>query len=482
MASMGPFDISPPRENPDGAIDSCVIIPHQPVQSGHEAEHEMSPVTIRDIRVILTEPDDIRLVIVKVETSEPGLYGLGCATFTMRPTAVVAAIEDYLRPFLIGRDVADIEDIWQSSYVSSYWRNGPVLNNALGGIDMALWDVKGKMAGMPVYDLLGGKAREAAAVYVHASGDVPEAVEEAVRRFMEDGFHHVRVQVDTPGFEFNYGTGIGTTESDLDYGRVTRGGSTAHDPQDGPKWVTQRLRKYEPGVRYQHPAGVFEPKPYIRSVLALLEHLRNSLGDRIELLHDVHERLPAVLGVQFAKDVEQFNLFFLEDLFAPEDNDYFRLVRKQSAAPLAMGEIYSNPHEIMPVVKDRLIDFLRVHISYYGGITPAKKLAALCEAFGVRTAWHGPGDTSPVGHAANLMLDLNTPNFGIQEYAMFLPRTREVFPGCPEVRDGFMWDNGKPGLGVDIDEDLAARYPFKEQAWGGAWDTIRRADGSMVRP
>ena len=203
MASMGPFDISTPHENPDGAIDSCVIIPHHPVQSGHEAEHEMSPVTIRDIRVILTEPDDIRLVIVKVETSEPGLYGLGCATFTMRPAAVVAAIEDYLRPFLIGRDVADIEDIWQSSYVSSYWRNGPVLNNALGGIDMALWDVKGKMAGMPVYDLLGGKAREAAAVYVHASGDVPEAVEEAVRRFMEDGFHHVRVQVDTPGFEFN---------------------------------------------------------------------------------------------------------------------------------------------------------------------------------------------------------------------------------------------------------------------------------------
>lgn len=147
-----------------------------------------------------------------------------------------------------------------------------------------------------------------------------------------------------------------------------------------------------------------------------------------------------------------------------------------------MGEIYSNLHEIIPVVKDRLIDFLRVRISYYGGITPAKKLAALCEAFGVRKAWHGPGDTSPVGHAANLMLDLNTPNFGIQEYAMFLPRTREPFPGCPEVRDGFMWHNGKPGLGIDIDEGLAARYPFKEQAWGGAWVTIRRANGSMVRP
>jgi len=427
----------------------------------------MTNVTIRDIRVILTEPDNIRLVVVKVETSEPDLYGIGCATFTQRPSAVVAAVEDYLRPFLIGKDVADIEDIWQSSYVSSYWRNGPVLNNALSGVDQALWDIKGKMAGMPVYDLLGGKARDAAAVYVHASGPEPEVVEEQVRALIEQGFHYIRVQTSTPGFA-TYGNREGSGQQ--------------RDPQDGPTWVTKRLRDYDSSKLYAHPGGVFEPKPYIRSALALFEHIRTTLGDKVEILHDVHERIPPILGVKFAKDVEQFNLFFLEDLFAPEDNDYFRMVREQCATPLAMGELYNSPHEIIPMVKDRLIDFMRVHMSQIGGITPGKKLAALCEAFSVRTAWHGPGDTSPVGHAANLALDLNAWNFGIQEYAIFSERTREVFPGCPEVRDGHMWGNGEPGLGIDIDEDLAVKFPFKDREFGGAWDTVRRAHGSMVKP
>ena len=446
----------------------------------------MSNVTIQAIKVILTEPDHIRLVIVKVETSEPGLYGLGCATFTQRPTTVTAAVEDYLRPFLLGRDVADIEDIWQSSYVSSYWRNGPVLNNALSGVDQALWDIKGKMAGMPVYDLLGGKARDAAAVYVHASGSEPAEVEDKARAFMDEGFHYIRVQVETPGFA-TYGSGRrGSAEADLRYGRGTGGRSGAssdqRDPQDGPRWVTSRIRSREEGKQYAHPGGIFEPKPYMRSALNLFEHLRGTLGERVELLHDVHERIPPILGVKFAKDVEQFDLFFLEDLFAPEDNEYFRMVRQQCATPLAMGELYNNPHEIIPMVKDRLIDFMRVHMSQIGGLTPGRKLAALCEAFNVRTAWHGPGDTSPIGHAANLALDLNAWNFGIQEYAIFPERTREVFPGCPEVRDGHMWPNGKPGLGIDIDEKLAAKHPFTQREFGGAWDTVRRADGTAVRP
>ncbi|MCH7735101.1 MAG: starvation-sensing protein RspA [Chloroflexi bacterium] len=441
----------------------------------------MSNVTIRDIRVILTEPDDIRLVIVKIETSEPELYGLGCATFTQRPSAVVAAVEDYLRPFLIGKDVADIEDIWQSSYVSSYWRNGPVLNNALSGVDQALWDIKGKMAGMPLYDLLGGKARDAAGVYVHASGPDPVAVEDMVHSFLEQGFHYIRIQTQTPGLSSNYGTGRGLTEADLEYGRG-EGTAGPAKPFSGPRWVTSRLREYDSNKRYAHPGGVFEPKPYIRSAIELFDHIRNKVGWNFEILHDVHERIPPILGVKFAKDVEQFDLFFLEDLFSPEDNDYFRMVREQCATPLAMGELYNNPHEIIPMVKDRLIDFMRVHMSQIGGITPGKKLAALCEAFSVRTAWHGPGDTSPVGHAANLALDLNAWNFGIQEYAIFRERTQEVFPGCPEVRDGHMWGNGKPGLGIDIDEELAAKFPFREREFGGAWDTVRRADGTMVKP
>ncbi|HIA17112.1 MAG TPA: starvation-sensing protein RspA [Dehalococcoidia bacterium] len=426
----------------------------------------MSDLQIRDVRVILTEPDNIRLVIVKIETTEPELYGIGCATFTQRPTAVVSAVNDYLRPFLIGKNPADIEDIWQSSYVSSYWRNGPVLNNALSGVDQALWDIKGKLANMPVYDLFGGKARDAAAVYVHSTGDDLQEVEDRARAFIDQGFHYIRVQVATPGYA-TYGS---------------RGAVADDSLQTGPGVITDRVTKFDSNTIYAHPGGIFEPRPYIKSALGLFEHIRATIGWDIEILHDVHERIPPIMGVDLAKEVEQYKLFFLEDLFAPEDNDYFRMVRQQTSTPIAMGELYNSPHEIIPMVKDRLLDFMRVHISQIGGLTPARKLAALCEAFNVRTAWHGPGDTSPVGHAANLMLDLNTINFGIQEYAIFQERTQEVFPGCPEVRDGYMWPNGKPGLGIDVDEELAAKYPFKERAFGGAWDTVRRADGGVVRP
>ena len=426
----------------------------------------MSDLQIRDVRVILTEPDNIRLVIVKIETTEPELYGIGCATFTQRPTAVVSAVNDYLRPFLIGKNPADIEDIWQSSYVSSYWRNGPVLNNALSGVDQALWDIKGKLANMPVYDLFGGKARDAAAVYVHSTGDDLQEVEDRARAFIDQGFHYIRVQVATPGYA-TYGS---------------RGAVADDSLQTGPRVITDRVTKFDSNTIYAHPGGIFEPRPYIKSALGLFEHIRATIGWDIEILHDVHERIPPIMGVDLAKEVEQYKLFFLEDLFAPEDNDYFRMVRQQTSTPIAMGELYNSPHEIIPMVKDRLLDFMRVHISQIGGLTPARKLAALCDAFNVRTAWHGPGDTSPVGHAANLMLDLNTINFGIQEYAIFQERTQEVFPGCPEVRDGYMWPNGKPGLGIDVDEELAAKYPFKERAFGGAWDTVRRADGGVVRP
>ncbi len=428
-------------------------------------------VTIRDIRVIMTEPDNIRLVIVKIETSEPGLYGVGCATFTQRPSTVKAAADDFLRPFLIGKNVADIEDIWQSAYVSSYWRNGPVLNNALSGVDQALWDIKGKMAGMPVYDLLGGRAREAAPVYVHASGASKEETADRMAAYMEQGFHHIRIQVATRGYA-SYGS----------HGASGDGSVVARDVSEGPIPVTSWLRDYDSNQLYAHAGGVFEPKPYMRGALELFEHIRDRFGYGVEILHDVHERIPPILGVWFAKEVEKYQLFFLEDLFSPEDNEYFRMVRQQCATPIAMGELWNSPHEIIPMIKDRLVDFLRMHMSQIGGITPGKKFAAMGELFSVRTAWHGPGDTSPVGHAANLMLDVNCYNFGIQEYSIPPERTLEMFPGFPEVRDGVMWPNGKPGLGIDIDEEMAAKFPHRERAFGGAWDTVRRADGGMVKP
>jgi mannonate dehydratase len=394
---------------------------------------------ITDVRAIATAPNGIRLVIVKVSTSEPGLYGLGCATFTQRPLAVITAIEQYLKPFLLGKDPDQIEDIYQSAYVSSYWRSGPILNNALGGVDQALWDIKGKRANMPVYQLLGGKVRQAAAVYVHASGQTFEEVEARVRHFMEQGYRHIRCQVAVPGYS-TYGS-----RSDLGE------------------------RPWEPG-------------PYVRIVPQLFEHLRRQLGDEVELLHDVHERIPPIMAINLAKALEPYNLFFYEDPFAPEDNDYFRLLRQHSSIPIAMGELFVNQQEYVPLVKERLIDFMRVHISDIGGLSMARKLAAFCEFFGVRTAWHGPGDVSPVGHAANLQLDLACHNFGIQEASFFREETQAVFPGCPEIRAGYMWGNDRPGLGIDIDEALAAKFPYPEHPLNGAWPPVRREDGTVIRP
>lgn len=410
-------------------------------------ERGAPPVTIQDVKTILTAPNGIRLVVVKVITSEPGLYGLGCATFTQRPLAVATAIDEYLRPFVIGRDVDRIEDIWQALYVSSYWRNGPVLNNAMSGLDQALWDIKGKRAGMPLYQLLGGKCREAVPVYTHASGNSFAEVEEQARRLMEQGFRYIRVQVGIPGLS-TYGS---------------RGGQAvpALNPDQKRTW---------------------EPTPYVRAVPKLLEHLRLALGEDVELLHDVHERVPPIQGVWLAKAVEPYRLFFLEDLFAPEDMEYFRMVRAQCATPLAMGELFVNQAEYVPLIHDRLIDFIRVHISDIGGLSMARKLAAFCEFMGVRSAWHGPGDVSPVGHAANMHLDLAISNFGIQELSLFHDETRAVFPGCPEVRDGCLWCNEWPGLGIDINEELAAKFPFPEDAYNGAWPEIRRLDGTVIKP
>ncbi len=403
------------------------------------------PVTIQDLRVITTQPVDTapfsaRMVIVKLLTSEPGLYGLGCATFNQRFHAVVAAIEKHLKPFVLGRDVARIEELFRMMMVHGYWRNGPVLNNAISGIDQALWDIKGKLAGMPVHDLLGGKCREAAAVYVHADGETPQEVAENVKAYMAQGYRYIRVQMG--GY----------------------GGKRARDVRP-------------PGA----PDGAYyDPKAYMRDVLAMLAHVRAEVGEEVELLHDVHERLHPMDAVRFAKDLEPFRLFFLEDPVAPEDLDWFDLIRAQSATPLAMGELFNNPREWQPLVSGRRIDFVRMHVSQMGGLTPARDVALFAHMHGVRTAWHGPADTSPVGHAANLHLDVWAPNFGIQEWCQFPELVYAIFPGLPEVRNGYMIPNGRPGLGIDIDEALAAEHPCRDEVeW---WTQTRLPDGSPYRP
>lgn len=396
---------------------------------------------ITDVRTILTAPDGINLVVVKVETNEPGLYGLGCATFTQRYLTVKSAIDEYLRPFLIGKDPQRIEDIWQSAIVNSYWRNGPVLNNALSGVDIALWDIKGKIAGLPVYQLLGGKCRAGVPVYRHADGRDPQEVEENVRKYMEQGYRYVRCQMG----------GYGGRSAEL------------HRPEGS------------------LPGAYFDPDSYVRSVVTLFDHLRSALGFDIELLHDVHERIAPIEAVRLSKQLEPYRLFFLEDCFAPENVEWLKILRSQSCTPIAIGELFNNVHEWKSIIKDQLIDFIRVHISQIGGLTPAKKLVSLCEVFGVRTAWHGPGDVSPVGHAANIHLDLATSNFGIQEWCgLDSEPLNEVFPGCPEVRNGYVYVNEKPGLGIDIDEEKARKYPCKNGPIN--WTMTRTPDGTLVRP
>jgi mannonate dehydratase len=436
----------------------------QPAPEYAQAVKGTGPVKIRDIRTILTAPNKIRLVVVKVETTEPGLVGWGCATFTQRALVVETAIEKYLKPFLVGRNVDEIEDIWQSTYVSSYWRNGPVLFNAMSGVDIALWDIKGKRAGMPLYQLLGGKVRKGADCYFHASGSSFQEVEDNARAAMQQGFRHVRIQVATPGYA-GYGARSGVAPT---AGPGMSGVTGAPSDAVGPT----------------NPQAIWESGPYVRMLPKLFEHMRTKLGDEVELLHDVHERVTLNQAINLCKALEPYRLFFLEDPFPPEENDHFRLLRQQTSIPIAMGELFNTQHEYVPLIKDRLIDFIRIHISQIGGLSPARKVQALSEYFGVRSAWHGPGDASPLAHAAQLALELSAYNFGVHEGSGFPKETAEVFAGCPEVKDGYMLASEKPGLGIDFDEKLAAKFPIPPGPpnFDYSWGTTRRRDGTVIRP
>jgi mannonate dehydratase len=414
--------------------------------SEDENSHGGRQAAMRDLKItavetFITQPAGQRLIIVRVRTNQDGLYGLGCGTFTQRHLSVKATLDHHVGPFVLGKDPQDIEDLWQSGMVNGYWRNGPVLNNAISGVDMALWDIKGKLAGMPCYQLWGGKCRPAAAVYVHADGREPAEVAERARRLVEQGYRYVRCQL--AGYP---GPGVPETMK----------------PEGAP------------------PGAYFNPREKLRRVPDLFEYLRAELGEEVELLHDVHERLAPVDAAWLARALEPCRLFFLEDVLAPEDIEWLRHIRSICATPIAMGELFNNPCEFVPVIAQRLIDFIRVHVSQIGGVTPALKLAHLCEAFGVRTAWHGPGDVSPVGMAANVHLDVALHNFGIQEWAFRSQAEQDIFPGTPEVRSGYAYPNDRPGLGIEFDERLAARFPPSDE--NPTWTISRLPDGTLWRP
>lgn len=414
------------------------------------------PTRIQNIRVILTAPEGINLVVVKVLTTEPGLYGLGCATLAYRHEAVQCVVEKYLKPLLVGRDVSNVEQLWHLMHHNAYWRNGPIENNAISGVDMALWDIKGKMANMPLYQLFGGKFREGVPVYRHADGrDIGELCEN-IRKYQEQGITHIRCQCG------GYG-----------------GGGFRSAPENAPEGS---------------PDGVYlDSRRYMRDTIQLFDDIRSKIGFDVELCHDVHERIHPTEAISFAKELEPYRLFFLEDAVPLEQGEWIRQLRSHTTVPLAQGELFTNPCEWKYLITERLIDFIRVHISEIGGITPARKLQLLAEQFGIRIAWHGPGDMSPIGHAANIHIDISASNLGIQEWSGTEPPNSviqelkgtkdslpEVFPGMPELRNGYVYVSDRPGLGVDIDEKAARKYPCETTVT--AWTQTRRPDGSLLTP
>jgi mannonate dehydratase len=411
------------------------------------ATNGLPPVKITNVKAIATQPKRANLVIVKVETDEPGLYGVGCATFTQRAHTVVSAINDYLGPFCKGKIADNIEDLWQIAYQNSYWRNGPVLNNALSGLDQALWDIKGKRAGMPVYDLLGGKCRFAVDTYESCGGGSIEEVVERVQGCKEEGFRYIKIQMGGYG-----STALASKQPDF------KGA----------------------GFGYENDS-LMDAQAYLKGTRDMFAAVRKEVGEDIELVHDVHERIQPMDAINLCKDLEQYRPFFIEDPFSPENIGYFKLLREQSSVPIAMGELFNSPHEWVEPMVNKWFDFIRIHISQIGGITPAMKVCRLGEWFNVKTAWHGPSDVSPVGHAANAHIDLAIWNFGIQESPNINEQERAVFPGSPRLENGYLYINEAPGLGIDVDEKEAAKYPISEVDLVN-WTQLRKQDGTPVRP
>lgn len=416
-------------------------------QTYEQRTKSLPPLKITDVKVIATSGGrNYRWIFVKILTSEPGLYGIGSAGNHYQPHAVIAAIETSLKPFLIGKDPARIEDLWASSHLRTYWRNGPVNNCALSGMDMALWDIKGKRAQVPVYELLGGKARDGVPCYDHAGGNSFDAAAESVQKSLEKGFRYVRVQMG------NYGGG----------GFIPKG--EGQRPEGG----------------YQGPA--FDEEQYVDQVPKLFEHVRSKVGFGPKLCHDVHSHLTGINAVEFSKRVESSRMYFIEDVLPPEHLQWYRQIRQVSTTPHAVGEVFSHPLEIVPLITERLIDFMRCRVSAMGGITPVKKLATLCEFFGVKTAFQEGGENDPVNQMAAFHIDISSPAFGIQEENAFPEVAREMLPGTAEIRKGYLYGGERPGIGVDLNEELAAKHPLRPIANGGIYGTDRTLDGAVVKP
>ena len=379
-------------------------------------------------RVIVTSPGR-NFVTLKIETDE-GVYGLGDATLNGRELAVKAYLEDHVVPCLIGRDAHQIEDIWQYLYKGAYWRRGPVTMTAIAAVDTALWDIKGKIAGLPVYQLLGGASRKGVMVYGHANGtDIDETISNALI-YKEQGYRAIRLQSGVPGLSSTYG-------------------------------VSKDRYFYEPADADLPTENVWSSEKYMRSVVPLFEKAREALGWDVHLLHDIHHRLTPIEAGRLGKDLEPFRPFWLEDPTPAENQEAFRLIRQHTTSPIAVGEIFSSIWDCKHLIENQLIDYIRATVVHAGGLTHLRRIAALADLYQVRTGCHGATDLSPVCMAAALHFDLSVPNFGVQEYMRHTAETDAVFPHAYSFEKGYMHPGEAPGLGVDIDEGLASQYPYK---------------------
>jgi mannonate dehydratase len=397
---------------------------------------------ITEAKAIVCSPGR-NFVTLKIAT-EDGVYGLGDATLNGRELAVASYLNDHVCPLLIGRDARRIEDTWQYLYKGAYWRRGPVTMTAIAAVDTALWDIKGKSLGIPVYQLLGGVSRDGVLVYGHASGADIEQTVAAVGDYLKLGYKAIRAQSGIPGLKSTYGVGRGKMY-------------------------------YEPAEKNAPPENTWSTEPYLNFAPALFARLRKEFGEEVHLLHDSHHRLTPIEAARLGKELEPYHLFWLEDPVPAELQEGFRLIRQHTTTPLAVGEVFSSIHECHQLIQEQLIDYIRTTVVHAGGISHLRKIAHLAELYHVRTGSHGATDLSPVCMAAALHFDLSIHNFGIQEYMRHAEETDRVFPHHYSFSDGYMYPGDAPGLGVDIDEKLAAQFPY-QRAYLPA---NRKLDGTM---
>ena len=398
---------------------------------------------ITNARVIVCSPGR-NFVTLKIETAD-GTTGIGDATLNGRELAVASYLTDHVIPCLIGRDAHQIEDIWQFLYRGAYWRRGPVTMSAIAAVDTALWDIKGKVAGLPLYQLLCGASREGVMVYGHANGaTIDETVAEA-KKYKAEGYKAIRLQSGIPGLKSTYG-------------------------------VSKDKKYYEPADADLPTENVWSTVKYMRTVPELFAAAREALGWDVHLLHDVHHRLTPIEAGRLGKDLEPYRLFWLEDTVPAENQAGFRIIRQHTTTPLAVGEIFNTIWDAKQLIEEQLIDYIRATVVHAGGITHLRRIASLADLYHVRTGCHGATDLSPVCMAAALHFDLSVPNFGVQEYMIHTKETDAVFPHAYTFANGEFHPGEAPGLGVEIDEALAAKYPYKR-----AYLPVNRLeDGSMT--